>query len=208
MIKHIMFDFDGTIADSYDVGIAILFKMIDKHNLRKISIDELEELKGHSIKSRFKYIGVPLRKIPRISKDVFAEIKEQVPSLLPYKDIRQVLYDLKDQGYLLSILSSNSTDVIQEFLKINDLQIFEEVIVSNGLFNKQKYIKKYIKKYNLDKKQLIYVGDEQRDINSCKKADIDMIAVSWGFDPIALLKIGKPKYLIDSPLELLPIINS
>jgi len=58
----------------------------------------------------------------------------------------------------------------------------------------------------LDKLVVYFVGDEVRDIEAGKKAGINTIAVSWGYNTKAALDKEHPDYLIDFPLELENII--
>ena len=63
-----------------------------------------------------------------------------------------------------------------------------------------------MKKYNLKKQETIYVGDEFRDIKASKKAKVDIISVTWGFDSVELLQKGKPEYLVTKPSQIPEII--
>lgn len=54
--------------------------------------------------------------------------------------------------------------------------------------------------------QVIYVGDSETDIETAYNANIDCIACSWGFRDYEILKNNNPKYIINSPKELLELI--
>ena len=70
---------------------------------------------------------------------------------------------------------------------------------ANTLFGKDKIIKKLIKQYQLPLERTYYVGDETRDIEAAKKSNVQVVAVTWGFNSADVLARYKPDYLIDNP---------
>jgi phosphoglycolate phosphatase len=64
-----------------------------------------------------------------------------------------------------------------------------------------------IKQRQIKPETVIYVGDETRDIEAAKKANVQVIAVSWGFNSPEALARENPNFLIDHPWELLEVIN-
>ena len=208
MIKHILFDFDGTLADSGEMGLQILNELLDKYNLKKVSREEMIKINNFPIKDRFKLLGIPFYRFPQILVTTLIKYKELISSLKSFEGIEELLSDLKREGYTLSILSSNSIDNIEFFLNKYNLKAFDNVISEKNIFGKQKSIKAYLKKYDLKNEEIIYIGDELRDIEACKKVNVKIIAVTWGFDSIDLLKKAKPDYLLDKPEKILTIIKS
>ena len=63
--------------------------------------------------------------------------------------------------------------------------------------------KKIIKEKKFDKKDLIYIGDEDSDIKAAKKAGIDSIAVVWGMKNKELLRNKKPTFIAEKPEDIL-----
>jgi phosphoglycolate phosphatase-like HAD superfamily hydrolase len=55
---------------------------------------------------------------------------------------------------------------------------------------------------------MIYIGDETRDIEACKKINVPIIAVSWGFNSHKSLASHSPTYLINNPKELVEIAKN
>lgn len=208
LIKHVIFDFDGTIADSMEMGLQIYNEFIDKYKYKKVTLEELRKLNELPIKERIKHVGIPLYKIPQISIDVLMKYKKIIHSLKPFDGIKDLIMDLKAKGLRLSIISSNSADNIQAFLKRNQLEVFDRVISEKNLFGKDKSIKKLLKQLNIDSDNVIYIGDELRDIDACQKLAIKIISVAWGFDSLELLKSGKPDFIAFRPKEIADIIEA
>ena len=59
----------------------------------------------------------------------------------------------------------------------------------------------------LQKYQVIYVGDETRDIRSARRSKIGIAAVTWGFNSAAILQEYQPDYLVNRPQQLLDVIK-
>ncbi len=60
----------------------------------------------------------------------------------------------------------------------------------------------------MNSEEVIYVGDETRDIEAAKKINSKVIAVSWGFNTKEALARHNPDFLIHQPSELLDVMGS
>lgn len=208
MIKHILFDFDGTIVGSLELALQILNQMAEKHHYQTVTVEDMQTLKKMPLAERFKKIGVPLYKIPALTIECAAVYKQGIAALKPVEGIRDLISSLKKDGFLLSVLSSNSVENITEFLKKNDLELFEHICSSNNLFGKDKSIRRFISQYGLRKDELFYVGDELRDIDACKKAGVKIAAVTWGYDPLPLLQSAAPDFIAETPGDVRKAIKN
>ena len=65
-----------------------------------------------------------------------------------------------------------------------------------------------MEKHNLKPQEIIYVGDEVRDIQACKKIGVKIIAVSWGYNSKEILDREKPDYLVNKPIEIPKILKN
>jgi phosphoglycolate phosphatase-like HAD superfamily hydrolase len=64
-----------------------------------------------------------------------------------------------------------------------------------------------MKQNRLNPDEIVYVGDETRDINSAKKSGVKAIAVGWGFNSPEILSKHNPDYLAVQPQELTTAIE-
>lgn len=110
--------------------------------------------------------------------------------------------------HFLGIITSNSEENVKIFLKNNNLTKHFNLIHSNlSLFGKDKSIKKVMKSRKMKRGNIIYIGDESRDVNAGKKAGIKTVAVTWGYEAESVLKKAKPTYIVTKPQELLSLFN-
>lgn len=206
MIKYLIFDFDGTVVDSASLYIRLASNIAGEFGLPKLSIDELRLFSTMPIKERCKKLGIPLYRLPAMNIRMQEEIKNHIHELNWIEGIEDGVKELKQAGFKLAIISSNSIANIERFFKDKNLDIFDEIFSSKGLFDKHRAINKLIKKLGIKKHEAVYIGDEHRDIKACKKSKIKIVSVTWGFDSEELLIKGEPDFIAHTPRELVDII--
>jgi len=201
-VKLIIFDFDGTIADTLSFGIKIANTLSTRYNYGLITNENIDLLRGKSAQDVIKASGIPFYKLPFVAVSFQKEFSKVISALEPFKGINETLTNLK-KHFELGILTSNSIFNVNYFLEKNKLQdIFSFVISNKGLFGKSKLMKKIIKNKNLKNDEVIYIGDETRDIEAAHLSKIKVIAVSWGFNTKELLEKFSADYIVKSPFEL------
>lgn len=200
---NIVFDFDGTLVDSRALIVRLYNEMAAKHRFRIIGEHDLALLRTLSIHERIERLGVPPLQIPKLAIAAKQRYEQHIGALHIVPGMRDVIESLAAKGHRLSILSSNSSSNIRQFLKNNKIQgAFKEVVSAKTLFGKHHSIRKLLRQGGLSASQVVYVGDELRDIEACKKLAVPIIAVTWGYDARELLHRGKPDYIAATPAEL------
>ena len=207
--KVIVFDFDGTIADTYQAIVDITNDLSSEFGYQPIDEEELLLLKNLSSKEIIKRSEISLFKIPFLVQRVQKELGQQIADLSPIKGIESVLIELKQRNYILGIITSNVRENVVLFLQKNNLEyLFNFMYSGTKIFGKHRIINQLVRKHKLNKTDVIYVGDETRDIRSARKSGISVIAVGWGFNSQEILAEYKPDFLAVKPTELLEAIAS
>lgn len=207
MLKYVVFDFDGTLVHSRPLVIQLINDFSNKYGYRKIIDDEVEYLATLSIPDRLMAIGCPMYKLPMLLIDLKKKYKRDVVTLGSVTGIREVIGDLKKQGVTIGILSSNYKENIQSFLELNQIDDFDFVFTASNLFGKDKAILRLMKEKGISPSEMLYVGDELRDIQACNKIHVPCVAVTWGFEAQELLVSANPQYIIHEPVEIFNIIE-
>lgn len=208
MDKWIIFDFDGTLADTVDAGIDTINFFAKRYGFRPVSKEDYPRLRDLSSREMLKAVGVSLWKLPFLARSVRKKFAAEIPKQKLFFGITSVLTQMKQQGYHLAILTTNSEANIAAFSVQNNLKdLFELVHAEKGLFNKGRRLKKLLRKHRIDARKTIYVGDETRDIDAAREAGVKSMAVTWGVNSKAVLQAHHPDFLIDKPEQLLEIFK-
>jgi phosphoglycolate phosphatase len=206
--KVVLFDFDGTIADTYSAIVKITNQLSSEFGYKALNEEELLLLKNLSSREIVKLSEISIFKIPFLVRRVRAELSKEIGDLSPIQGISSILFELKNRGYILGIVTSNDQDNVEMFLSKNKLDfLFSYIYSSTSIFGKHRVINQVIQNNQLNKADVIYVGDETRDIRSSRRSNIGIVAVSWGFNSADILKEYQPDYLVHQPQELLKVID-
>ncbi len=201
--KLIIFDFDGTLADTLSALLRITNRLAPEFGYPQISDEQLANLKYLSSWEIIKISKVALWKLPFLLKRVKEEFPGEVKSVKLFPGVIELLTTLKSQGYRLGIVSSNAEENIRSLLNQHQIEHLFDFITGASTFGKGKAIGKIMRRYNCPKSNAIYIGDEIRDIQAARSIQIRVVAVGWGFNaPIALID-RQPDLLITKPQALL-----
>ncbi len=206
--KNIIFDFDGTLADTVPVIFTIVGELAKEIGYdRRITEEDIKWVSEHKLIEIPKKFNIPLIKIPYLFMEGRKKLKKQMFSVPACKGMVESLHVLKEKGYRLGILSSNSRDIIQEFLlKYNLVDLFDFVHSELNLFGKDQALVALLNEHKMKKEDTIYVGDELRDIEACRKAGLDVISVGWGFNSPDTLKKENSNYLALKPQDIVSFV--
>jgi len=203
----VMFDFDGTIADTFENGFEILNILAGEFGFRPLKRDDLGRARDMRTRELMKFLGIPATKMRRISKRGTEELHKRMDGILPCEGVPHMLQDTRALGYRLGILTSNSEENVASFLRRHDLEIFEFVRCSSKLMGKGRVIRSLLKKLRLKPSDVLFVGDETRDIDAAQETGVHMAAVTWGYNSRRSIEAMDPDHLIGSPEELLQLVR-
>lgn len=172
-LKVLIFDFDGTIADSRITLVKIANELADEFGYDPVTESDIVRLSNLSSKDVIIQSPIPAYKIPFLLRRVKRQLNEHIAYLQPFEGMKEALSNLKKKGCYLGIITSNLGANVSLFLRKNSLDnYFDFVYSANTLFGKNKVINKAIDKHRLLKDEVIYIGDETRDIEAAKKKAI------------------------------------
>ncbi len=196
-IKTFCFDFDGTIANTLPLIIRTANRLLRQHKEEEISDQMLRQIREEGIEATLKKAGVPLYKLAFLYFKMKKEMSKEISEITVTDEMKETIKALKSKGFRIGVLTSNSKENVDSFLKKNDINIFD-FITSSGVLNKKKVIKKFKQKGGI----FIYIGDEPRDITAGKKAGVKTVAVLWGLSSRKALVKARPDIIIEKPSDL------
>lgn len=204
--KNILFDFDGTIADSFAESIEALNRLSHFFGYQQITEEHIPEIRKMTSRQLIEISGVSKYKLPFLLYSAKRLIHKSLNEMPVCTGMYETIYELKKRGFYIGIISSNTESNIEKYLEMKNINIFNFVKGERNIFGKAKVIKKMMEKKKLNPNETIYVGDEIRDIDSAREAGIKIISVTWGFNTAESLAEKNPDYILHDAHKIFEII--
>lgn len=204
----LIFDFDGTLANTIETGIGIYNEIAPGYGLRTVTSDEVKELRKLNTRALLDHLGISRLVAVKLAAHIRRILHDRMGSVEMIPGTREMIGGLSASGYRLGILTSNSADNVRAVLRhfgLLDAFLFIEAGVS--LFGKAQRIANALRRNGVPREQAIYVGDETRDMEAARKAGVKGIAVCWGTNEREAMETEGPDYCIDDPSELLACVE-
>ncbi|MBN1377474.1 HAD family hydrolase [Candidatus Woesearchaeota archaeon] len=200
----IIFDYDGVIADSFDVVLEIFNSICEKYGINKQEKHELREMYKQNFFESMKQKGMKEENMNEFDRDYKKTAKIKEHKIILFDGIKEIINKLSEK-YNLFIVTSNFKKIVKNDLKRFNINVIKDVIGGDEEQSKTKKIKSIKEKYKNSK--TYFITDTIGDIKESKKADVFTIAVSWGYHNKEMLKKENPDFIVNSPEELLKLFN-
>ncbi|MCW5833654.1 MAG: HAD hydrolase-like protein [Labilithrix sp.] len=197
-----IFDFDGTLADSFPWFAGVLNEVAAEHGFRRVDEAEAEELRRCGALEILKRLEIPLWKVPVIAAHM-RRLKAEAASSIPlFEGAAELLAGLSARGVPAAIVSSDAEENIRRTLGPDVARAVARFDCSSSLFGKPAKLRRTLKAMGVRPDDAIYVGDEVRDGEAAAAVGVDFGAVAWGYaHPDALAALA-PRRLFRSFTEL------
>jgi phosphoglycolate phosphatase len=204
--QAVIFDFDGTIADSFQYVFEYLKS--EDENTTKYTTAELNALRRLSMKDLALQLGIPAWRLPFIYFKGRRVMRAHMEHVEPFPGMVEVIRQLHQDGYMLFIASANSGRNVRHLLRRQGILGCIRAIRSGaGFSGKASLIRQLLVRYHFPKRTTWYVGDEVVDVRSAERAGVRSMAVRWGFaDPEKLLRVA-PEAMANKPADIVRIIE-
>lgn len=205
-MKSVILDFDGTLANSFDVVIRIFSGW--STDRPRLTNKEIERLRNMPARQVLRELHIPFWRAPWLIAKGRREMRHHLEDVELFAGWRKTLLSLEEHNVRLFIVSTNSEANIRSFLRKHRIEdFFEGVYGSVGIFGKANRLHYLIQRHRMRAGQLFYVGDEVRDIEAARSADATAVSVTWGFNSQEVLAAHQPDYLIHRPIDLVQVVK-
>lgn len=202
-----IFDFDGTIADSYDYVLNFLKR--EARNKKRITQNQQLELRGYSMIQMARRLGMPYWRMPFLFLKGRREMAQHLDGVKLFPGVKKVLAELHKQKIPVFIVSSNSSANIVYYLEQHNLDKYVmEVFGGAGIFGKGPLLRRLVKKYGFKRQDCWYIGDEALDTLTARRLRLKSLAVTWGYNNLSILMRAKPASIAKEPADIVKYINS
>jgi phosphoglycolate phosphatase len=187
----VIFDLDGTLADSFSWFRTVINGVAREYGFRQIVDDEVEPLRRAGAREILRRLGVPRWKLPAIARRLRALKREQLDALSLFPGAPSMLHTLRDSGLTLTLVSSDNEDNARRQLGEN-AAVFSHFACGASIFGKAAKFKAVMCRARVTAAQTIAIGDQVRDIEAARAAGIACGAATWGYSATDALIAMKP----------------
>lgn len=205
--RYLLFDFDGTLGDTFHQGFEILNLLASEFGFRPLPPEELEYARDLSTSGLMKHLGISRMKLHKISKRGTEEIGKRIHTVQTFDGVPEMVRHLHNAGFRLGILTSNSEPNVRVFLKAQNLELFDFIESSSKLLGKGSVLRRLMKERHIKPKEILMIGDELRDIEAAHDVGVHMAAVTWGYNSRAALEAAEPDYLFETPAQIVEFLD-
>lgn len=189
-----IFDFDGTLADSFPFFVRVYNEVARQHQFREIEPALLPSYKGYTAREMMRHVGMPAWKLPLVAGHFIGLMREHVTEIELFAGMDTLLSGLTTQGMALAVVSSNSLDNVRAVLGPDNTRLIERFECGMSIFGKAKRLSAVLKFAGIARHEAIYIGDQITDLEAARKAGIDFGAVTWGYGAIESLRKRSPDH--------------
>lgn len=210
MKKYIIFDFDGTIANTNDVIIESWQAAFIKFIGHELPVREVEMTFGETIEYTIK------RLLPDVEwtevRDFFRSYQKNdcQAKVTEFEGVREMLNELKNRGYVLAVATSRTAKSYHDYMRlINFGDIFDvEITMEDVSAHKPdpECLYAVLDKLGATAEESIMIGDTRYDIGCAYNAGVDSVLVGWSH------AVGEmewePTYIAKTPKDILEIVEA
>jgi phosphoglycolate phosphatase len=175
-----IFDFDGTLADSFPWVISVMNDVADRFKFRRVVAEELDDLRLCDAREIMRRLGVKRWKLPMIARYVRTRMAEDIDQIGLFPGARDMLAQLAGEGVKLAVVSANGQGTIETVLGPSSAALIGGFACGVSLFGKRNKLIKMAKLAEIDRADCIVIGDELRDLDAARAAGMAFGAATWG----------------------------
>lgn len=196
--RLVIFDMDGTLADSFPWFARVLNTVADRYGFRRVAPHEVEKLRRLGSREILDWLGVPLWKVPQMARHMRLLKTQQLNDIPLFPGVETLLRDLSARGVTLAVVSSDSEDNVRGALGPANARFVAHFACASAMFGKRAKFAGVLRRAGIAAEQAIVVGDEIRDAEAARAAGIAFGAVAWGYTHVDALRAHDPDYLFRS----------
>jgi phosphoglycolate phosphatase len=201
--KLVIFDFDGTLADSYPWFLTVFEDLAKRYKLPRLEQADFENLRTLEVHQILKDYHIPLWKMVIIGNHLKKLMSRQIGSISLVNGMEAVIEQLGITGVKLAVVTSNAEANVRQVLGARSLPYFDTIESGVSLFGKKARFQKILKKTGILASQALSIGDEVRDLKSSRAAKIPFGAVNWGYTDLTILQKHSPEEVFTQPDQIL-----
>jgi phosphoglycolate phosphatase len=188
----VIFDFDGTLADSFPWFLGVFNTVADRYRFTRIEAHQEAVLRGYSARQIIQHLRVPRWKLPFIARHARSLAKRDRVQIALFAGVDQMLQHLAEAGITLAVVSTNSEDTVRHVLGPANAARITYYGCGASMFGKRAQFRRILKRSGVRPQDALYIGDEIRDLEAATAVGMPFGAVAWGYTHIDALTAHAP----------------
>ena len=211
--KAVIFDLDGTILDTLQDLANSVNHALRTHGYPERTVDEVRRFIGNGIRVLMRR-SCPAGISEEAQEAALATFRVHYDAhckdfTAPYDGIRELLNALREQGIRTAVVSNKIEPAVIVLCDEHFPGQFEYMVGNRPDLAPKPApdsVNEVIEKMGLERKDIVYIGDTEVDIQTSDNAGLDCIGVEWGFRDGAYLRELGAKYIVEQPMDVLDIV--
>ena len=212
----IIFDLDGTLLNTSEDLTAAANEALCVCGFAPRSTQECRQFAGNGVAKLLERALPEEARTPenlvRVQQAFFSYYDKHLwDHTYPYAGIEDLLFILQKQGIQLAVASNKYQSATQRLMA----HFFPQITFAAVLGQRDKVptkphpqiVQEILSLANENKENCLYVGDSEVDMQTAQNARVKACGVTWGFRPRDTLTAYQPRYLIQTPEELLSLVQ-
>lgn len=179
--RLVIFDFDGTLADTFPVFREVFGAVIDRYALRRPGEADVSWLRTQPTSEIVRWLGVPMWQLPSIMRFARSRMQARASELVLFPGIDALLHELVGADTRIAIVSSNAEHTVRTVLGPALISQVSALRCGVGLFGKTARLRGVLRRTGVAAHEAVFVGDEERDVSAARGVGVRAIAVTWGY---------------------------
>jgi phosphoglycolate phosphatase len=197
-----IFDFDGTLADSFPWFSRVINDVADRYRFKRVAAHETDALRRMDIHQLMQHLGVPAWKVPFIVRYMRKLKSQQLDQTRLFDGVDRMLRRLVEADVALALVSSNSESNVRAILGADNANLIRYYECRTSLLGKASRFRRVLRRSGTLAHDAISIGDEIRDLEAAQKEGIAFGAVTWGYMTPDALTARAPALVFHSVAEI------
>ena len=202
-----IFDFDGTLADSFAWFMGVVNACADRYGFRRIEPHELETLRGYEARRLIQHLQAPTWKMPLIARYMRTRMAAEIGGISLFPGAEKMLRRLADAGVRIAIVTSNAEPNVRRVMGPRAAALVTDWQCGASVLGKQPKMRKVLRASGIPAAQAISIGDEIRDLHASRAAGIPFGAVGWGFTTLDALRALHPERVFQRMEDIASLVR-
>ena len=216
-VRALIFDLDGTIADTINAIRDGLNDTMRKYSYPERTYEDVRRAIGNGARSLVRLsMPEPDSADDALVTKVLASYdcsyaRTYLHTRVCYEGMPEVVAELKSRGYRLAVLSNKQDPyvkgLIRQLLPQNEMEV---VMGQTELPKKPDPTVPFLiaQRLGVPPFSCAMIGDSEVDIQTAKRAGMLAVGCSWGYRGREVLEAAGADVIVDSPMELLALFEA